>query len=490
MLISQIKLHQTTLSDPQLFSKSDSVEDIRASQLYKLLQKTSVDFLASNAERALKNLTQFSFSDLEIVSKSAQTVCAKLADKMRKKVLDEELPDVKIAVKGEIHSEVQNVGDLAGKEVLSRYLMEVMKGEEDQGVPFREGQGYLRAADVNWLQVHRESELRFGLQKDLLKVLFPEGFNLKDIELNGKDTFLENNSQDIVPISEQSEDKENYISGNVHVKGESRLMADKTGFYFSIQDNSSSDFISMVNKRPNKVDLQTWKQPKESITQIIQKKHLLKESKNSLHSVDKMMFQGTGRGKYRNDAIHRILRKRKQEISKSFSNPNNLIQESLLEEINADLGLPNDVLRKRVQPRPRWVRSGSNQKRRWPGTGEGLQEPTAQGEAVGRQGQGPRERRAGAPGHSLPEQKCCHIGTSEVGLETVLISAKKLIWLIRKAQQKKSDKSPSEDQLCGSTESTGPRNWSTRASRQPFAPLTKKPKGQKQPAICDTKDPK
>lgn len=219
MLINQIKMHQTTLSDPQLFSKSDAVEDIRGSQLYKLLQKTSVDFLHSNAERAFKNLTQFSFSDLEIVSKSAQTVCAKLADKMRKKVLDEELPDVKIVIKGQLHSELQNVGKLAEKEMLSEYLMNLMKSEDDQGVPFRQGQGYVHPADINVVQMAGDAQLNFGIQKDMLKVLFPEGFNLQDIELNGKDLVLESNGHNIAPISEQSEDKENYISGNVHVKG-------------------------------------------------------------------------------------------------------------------------------------------------------------------------------------------------------------------------------------------------------------------------------
>jgi hypothetical protein len=212
-------MHQTTLSNPQLFSKSETPTNLKVNYLYKLLQKKSIDFLYSNAERAFKNLTQFSFSDLEIVSKSGQTVCAKLADKMRKKILDEELPDVKILIKGDLKPELESVSNLTSKELLSKYLMNVMKNnKEQQGVPFKRGQGYIKPEDINFLQVKEESSLKFGIQKELLKVLFPEGYDLKDIELNG-DMLEFEEKKSISSISEQSEDKENYISGNLQVKG-------------------------------------------------------------------------------------------------------------------------------------------------------------------------------------------------------------------------------------------------------------------------------
>ena len=212
-------MHQTTLSNPQLFSKTETPTNLKVNYLFKLLQKKSIDFLYSNAERAFKNLTQFSFSDLEIVSKSGQTVCAKLADKMRNKILDEELPDVKISIKGDLNPEKESVSNLKTKEILSKYLMNIMKNnEEQQGVPFKKGQGYIKPEDINYLQVKEESTLKFGIQKDLLKVLFPEGFDLKDIELNAADFQFEDKRK-ISSISEQSADKENYISGNLQVKG-------------------------------------------------------------------------------------------------------------------------------------------------------------------------------------------------------------------------------------------------------------------------------
>ena len=220
LLVKEVKVHQTSLGNPQLFLQSDGLQHLKGNQLYKLLQKKSIDFLSLNAERALRNLTQFSFSDLEIVSKSGQTVCAKLADKMRNKMLDEELQDVKVSLQASLTPKKEEEG-LSSKEALSEVLMEMLKTrtcESEEGVPFRKGKGYLRPEEVRLLQQKGDSQVHFGIQKELLKVLFPEGFNVKDIELNGGEVELEKNA-DISRISEQSEEKENYISGNLQVRG-------------------------------------------------------------------------------------------------------------------------------------------------------------------------------------------------------------------------------------------------------------------------------
>ena len=196
--------------------------------MYKLLQKRSIEFLQKNAESALQNLTQFSFSDLEIVSKSGQTVCAKLADKMRRKMLDEELPDIDLSIQGELNlsdSALLNK-DIFQVEGLRTFLLDSMKEKTKDitdALPMRAGQNYIKIEDLKDLkriQRGQDSNLEFKLEKGLLKILFPEGFNLKNIELNGGMQIPIGHTQgSCTPIDEQPSEDEKYKSDNPHMKG-------------------------------------------------------------------------------------------------------------------------------------------------------------------------------------------------------------------------------------------------------------------------------
>lgn len=128
---------------------------------------------------------------------------------------------MRISLNAEITPLSKNPDQLSQTENLSNYLMNVMKNQENelgQGVPFKGGESYVKPQEIRNVEVTGEDKVKFGVQKELLKVLFPEGFNLKDIELEGE-VIRANREEEIVPISEQEEDEENYISGNLQVKG-------------------------------------------------------------------------------------------------------------------------------------------------------------------------------------------------------------------------------------------------------------------------------
>jgi hypothetical protein len=62
------------------------------------------------------------------------------------------------------------------------------------------------------------------------------------------------------------------------------------------------------------------KKPKESITNMIKMKKMTQnDSKMSNYSMDKTPKPRQGQGKYKNNAIHRILKKRKEEIRNSMT---------------------------------------------------------------------------------------------------------------------------------------------------------------------------
>lgn len=148
-------------------------------ELRKLFEKESLDFLQKNAETSLKNLKQFSFSDLEIVSKSAQKVCAKLAEKMRNQIQDEELGEVVINIRGQLESEDYSFRshiDLVTflKQGLGKYKEESWLQEED-----------LMKRDIGEDFTKAKTEV----QKGLFEVLFPKGHRLRDIELRGEGFF-------------------------------------------------------------------------------------------------------------------------------------------------------------------------------------------------------------------------------------------------------------------------------------------------------------
>jgi hypothetical protein len=157
-------------------------------------------------------------------------------------MLDEELPDVRVSLKAKLDSIPRNPSKLKNEELLSKYLMDIMKGnrgEFGQGVPFKAGESYLKPTEIKNVQIDENQKTEFNVQKELLKVLFPEGFNLKDIELEGMD-LTPDNKDDIEPISEQSSDKENYVSGNLHIKGICFYI--ESGVTFKIKQGFTSVF--------------------------------------------------------------------------------------------------------------------------------------------------------------------------------------------------------------------------------------------------------
>lgn len=149
-----------------------------------MFEKESLDFLQKNAENSLKNLKQFSFSDLEIVSKSAQTVCAKLAEKMRSQILDEDLNDVVVNVRGQLESEdysFRSHVDLVTffQQGLGKYKEEAWLHERD-----------LVDRDIGEDATRAKTEV----QKGLFEVLFPQGHRLRDIELRAEGFFQRSRS--------------------------------------------------------------------------------------------------------------------------------------------------------------------------------------------------------------------------------------------------------------------------------------------------------
>lgn len=146
-----------------------------------------MNFLQRNAEQSLKNLKHFSFSDLEIVSKSAQKVCAKLAEKMRDQIQDEDLGDVVVNIQGNVKSEDHPIRSHLNmlnffQQKLGKYKNEpwlqekdLIKGEitEDMTVPKTE------------------------VQKGLFEILFPWGHRLRDIEIRTDMFFQKSKSHKI-----------------------------------------------------------------------------------------------------------------------------------------------------------------------------------------------------------------------------------------------------------------------------------------------------
>ena len=98
----------------------------------------------------------------------------------------------------------------------------------------------------------------------------------------------------------------------------------------SVNDNSISDYFVKTKPKLKNVNV---KNPKESISNIIHKKNITASKRESLHSVDRVLLKPEGRGKYKNDTIDKILKKRKYEINKSISFPNNIIPEEKTNEI-------------------------------------------------------------------------------------------------------------------------------------------------------------
>jgi hypothetical protein len=148
-------------------------------ELRKLFEKESLDFLQKNAENSLRNLKQFSFSDLEIVSKSAQKVCATLAEKMRSQIQDEELGDVVVNVRGQLESE--DYSFRSHIDLLTFF---------QQGLGKYKNESWLQEKDLINRDIGKDiTKAKTEVQKGLFEVLFPQGHRLRDIELRGEAFF-------------------------------------------------------------------------------------------------------------------------------------------------------------------------------------------------------------------------------------------------------------------------------------------------------------
>ena len=151
----------------------------------KLFEKESLDFLQKNAEKSLKNLKHFSFSDLEIVSKSAQKVCAKLAEKMRNQIQDEELGEILVNIQGKFKSEGHTFKN--HKEMISFF---------QQRLGHYKGKPWLQEQDLKNEETGEDfTEAKSEIEKGLFEILFPEGHRLRDIELRG-DVFFQRSESD------------------------------------------------------------------------------------------------------------------------------------------------------------------------------------------------------------------------------------------------------------------------------------------------------
>lgn len=120
-----------------------------------------------------------------------------------------------------------------------------------------------------------------------------------------------------------------------------------------MRDNSESDFITRANQRRGAPGAAAGKEPKKSISQLIQRKAVRRQSKHSMFSEEMFRLVGKGKGKYRNDAIFRILNKRKREISQSFSSPNNVLPEKFAEDLLATSKKPLKRSQPTAQAQPR-----------------------------------------------------------------------------------------------------------------------------------------
>lgn len=116
---------------------------------------------------------------MEIVSKSAQTVCAKLAEKMRSQILDEELGDVVVNVRGQLQSE--DYSFRSHVDLLTFF---------QQGLGQYKDQAWLQEKDLVNRDIGKDStKAQTEVQKGLFEVLFPQGHRLRDIELRGEGFF-------------------------------------------------------------------------------------------------------------------------------------------------------------------------------------------------------------------------------------------------------------------------------------------------------------
>ena len=124
-------------------------------------------------------MKQFSFSDLEIVSKSAHKVCAKLAEKMRNQIQDEELGEIVINLNGQLESD--NNLFKTHKDVVNFFKQGLGKYKEDSWLHKND----LIKKDIGKDDTKAEAEI----QKGLFEILFPKGHRLRDIELRGEGFF-------------------------------------------------------------------------------------------------------------------------------------------------------------------------------------------------------------------------------------------------------------------------------------------------------------
>lgn len=145
-------------------------------------------------------------------------MCAELAAKMRKKMLDEDLPDVRLHVKSQINRPASELGPLVVKDNLAKYLQEKVVTQAN-GVPLKTGENYLEAGDFGKLDLKENGTvLDFDLRKHVLKILFPEGHKLKDVKLNEEIEDFPSRSQ-CPPIEEDPTEIDNYIEDRPSMMG-------------------------------------------------------------------------------------------------------------------------------------------------------------------------------------------------------------------------------------------------------------------------------
>jgi hypothetical protein len=191
-----------------------------------LFQSKSVSFLHQNAERALYNLKNFSFSDLEIVSHSGQTVCAKLAEKMRAKMLDEQLEDVHLSFQGQVQGpfsqEFLNNESFSQQNSLKTVLDKIVNAEKANSRLSHWHSSQMNYFAENEIRLKRSNQesISFQVQKPLLDTLFPGGFKLKTVDLDSSLDHSRNDTQinEISQIDEEDEEHYNYET-EISVRG-------------------------------------------------------------------------------------------------------------------------------------------------------------------------------------------------------------------------------------------------------------------------------
>lgn len=119
-------------------------------------------------------------------------MCAKLADKMRIKMLDEELEDIHLSFEGKIQGPISQkfLNDetfIQNKNSSFKNLLNEITSTEKSNLNLNQinqfEPNYFTEKEIKVNQNNSDS-ISFQIQKSLFNILFPEGFKLKNVDLD------------------------------------------------------------------------------------------------------------------------------------------------------------------------------------------------------------------------------------------------------------------------------------------------------------------